>query len=195
MTPGQDPQPTDDPTRALDDFAQRLRRADEQLGRSMRALAQTEQALLHERQALAELAQQRERMQRELGERRQRLATLLRSAYMAGSQAPLKLLLAQDRIADAQRALGYYRYAQREQVRQVAGLTGALEQLAATEAEIDARTRQREALQAEQQVEFLQGVRAMEADQEIRQYREMAALRVALKEAQEVINWALEQQS
>ena len=27
MTPGQDPQPTDDPTRALDDFAQRLRRA------------------------------------------------------------------------------------------------------------------------------------------------------------------------
>ena len=131
--------------------AQRLRRADEQLGRSMRALAQTEQALLHERQALAELAQQRERMQRELGERRQRLATLLRSAYMAGSQAPLKLLLAQDRIADAQRALGYYRYAQREQVRQVAGLTGALEQLAATEAEIDARTRQREALQAEQQ--------------------------------------------
>ena len=131
--------------------AQRLRRADEQLGRSMRALAQTEQALLHERQALAELAQQRERMQRELGERRQRLATLLRSAYMAGSQAPLKLLLAQDRIADAQRALGYYRYAQREQVRRVAGLTSALEQLAATEAEIDARTRQLEALQAEQQ--------------------------------------------
>ena len=44
-------------------------------------------------------------------------------------------------------------------------------------------------------MEFLQKVRAMEADQEIRQYREMAALRVALKEAQEVINWALEQQS
>ena len=53
----------------------------------------------------------------------------------------------------------------------------------------------RRALQAEQQVEFLQEVRAMEAAMEIRQYRELAALRVALKEAQEVINWALEQQT
>ena len=53
----------------------------------------------------------------------------------------------------------------------------------------------RRAMQAEQQVEFLQEVRAREAATEIRQYREMAALRVALKEAQEVINWALEQQT
>mgnify|MGYP000320031808 CR=1 FL=1 len=53
----------------------------------------------------------------------------------------------------------------------------------------------RRALQAEQQVEFLQGVRAIEADQEMRQLRELATLRVALKEAQEVINWALEQQT
>ena len=53
----------------------------------------------------------------------------------------------------------------------------------------------RRALQAEQQVEFLQEVRAREAATEIRQYREMAALRVALKEAQEAINWALEQQT
>lgn len=44
-------------------------------------------------------------------------------------------------------------------------------------------------------MEFLQGVRASETDKEMRQYRELAALRVALKEAQEVINWALEQQT
>ena len=53
----------------------------------------------------------------------------------------------------------------------------------------------RRALQAEQQVEFLQGVRAIEADQEMRQFRELAALRVALKEAKEIIDWALEQQT
>ena len=53
----------------------------------------------------------------------------------------------------------------------------------------------RRALQAEQQVEFLQGLRAREAYDEMRQFRELAALRVALKEAQEVINWALEQQT
>ena len=132
------------------DAAQRLRRADEQLGRSARALAETEQALQDQRQALAELQQRRQAMQRDLGERRERLAALLRSAYMAGSQAPLKLLLAQDRIADAQRALGYYRYAQREQVRQVAELSTALEALATTETEIATRTAQLETLQAEQ---------------------------------------------
>ena len=53
----------------------------------------------------------------------------------------------------------------------------------------------RRALQAEQQVEFLQGFRAMEAETEMRQFRELAALRVALKEANEIINWALEQQT
>ena len=58
-----------------------------------------------------------------------------------------------------------------------------------------ARQWKRRALQAEQQVEFLQGVRASEAGKEMRQFRELAALRVALKEAQEIINWALEQQT
>lgn len=53
----------------------------------------------------------------------------------------------------------------------------------------------RRALQAEQQAAFLQEVRAMESAREMRQFREVAALRVALKEAQEVINWALEQQT
>ena len=61
--------------------------------------------------------------------------------------------------------------------------------------ELTAKQWKHRALQAEQQVEFLQGVRASEADKEMRQFRELAALRVALKEANEIINWALEQQS
>lgn len=63
------------------------------------------------------------------------------------------------------------------------------------EREPTAKQWKRRALQAEQQVEFLQGVRANETDKEMRQFRELAALRVALKEAQEAINWALEQQT
>lgn len=46
----------------------------------------------------------------------------------------------------------------------------------------------RRALQAEQQVEFLQEARALESTNEMHQFRELAALRVALKEAQEIIN-------
>ncbi len=133
------------------DAAQRLRGADEQLGRSSRELAETEAALQREGEALAALQRQRGQMQRDLGQRRERLAALLRSAYVTGAQAPLKLLLAQDRVADAQRALAYYRYAQREQVRQVGELSAALEALATTETEIQSRTAQLEALKEEQQ--------------------------------------------
>lgn len=53
----------------------------------------------------------------------------------------------------------------------------------------------RRALQAEQQVAFLQQVRAHESENELRQIRELSALRVALKEAKEIIEWALEQQT
>lgn len=53
----------------------------------------------------------------------------------------------------------------------------------------------RRALQAEQQVEFLQEVRASEAEKEMRQFRELAALRAALREAHEALVWALGQQS
>ena len=53
----------------------------------------------------------------------------------------------------------------------------------------------RRALQAEQQVAFLKEVRAMESAMEMRKFREVSALRVALKEAQEIIQWALEQQT
>lgn len=53
----------------------------------------------------------------------------------------------------------------------------------------------RRALVAEERADFVQNLRAGEAAKEISMAREIAALRVALKEAQEVINWALEQQS
>ena len=53
----------------------------------------------------------------------------------------------------------------------------------------------RRALQAEQQVAFLQQVRAHESENKLRQIRELSVLRVALKEAKEIIEWALEQQT
>ena len=53
----------------------------------------------------------------------------------------------------------------------------------------------RRALHAEQQVELLQNARAMEPAKEMRHFREIAALRVAVKEAQEALQWAMEQQT
>ena len=53
----------------------------------------------------------------------------------------------------------------------------------------------RRAMAAEERADFLQTLRAGEAAKELSMAREIAALRVAMKEIQEVITWALEQQT
>lgn len=53
----------------------------------------------------------------------------------------------------------------------------------------------RRALQAEMQVDVFQVAQVSYVEHQMRLHRELAALRVALKEAQEIINWALEQQT
>ena len=131
--------------------AQQLRRADEQLGRSVRALAETEAALQREAEALASLEGRRDVLRREQEQGRQRLAGLLRASYTLGGKAPLKLLLAHDRAADAQRALAYHRYAQREHARQVQALSASLAELATVEEGIAARRAELETLRASQQ--------------------------------------------
>ncbi|WP_454832738.1 murein hydrolase activator EnvC family protein [Pseudoxanthomonas wuyuanensis] len=136
--------------------SRRLREADEKVGKSSRALSETEAALQREQQALAELQQRREGMQQQMESQREQLAALVRAAYTLGGDAPLKVLLAQDRIADANRALAYHRYLQRDRSQRIAGLTvelSALEQveqeIAARHAELDAaRRRQREQIAA-----------------------------------------------
>src|SRR5690606_23594886 len=131
--------------------AQRLRSADEQLGRSARELAETEEALQRETRALAELEQRRDVLERQQAQGRKRLADLLRASYTLGGKAPLKLLLAQDRAADAQRALAYHRYAQHEHARQVQALSASLAELASVEQGIAARRTELEDLRASQQ--------------------------------------------
>ncbi len=53
----------------------------------------------------------------------------------------------------------------------------------------------RRALKAEQQIEFLQSIRAIEAETDMSRYRELAALRVAAKEALDALHWAMEDQT
>ncbi len=86
------------------DASKQLREADEKVGRSNRILRETETQLVRDQQTLAQLQQQRAAMSATLGTQREELARLLRAAYAQGGAAPLKALLAQDRVADANRA-------------------------------------------------------------------------------------------
>ncbi|SEM13674.1 Septal ring factor EnvC, activator of murein hydrolases AmiA and AmiB [Pseudoxanthomonas sp. GM95] len=119
--------------------SRQLRAADEQVGSSSRKLAQTQTALQKEEAALAELQAKRDTMQQHLSGERKELSQLVRAAYMTGSNAPLKVLLSQDKVADANRAMVYHRYVQGDVAHRIEALTGQLEELRALEAEIETR--------------------------------------------------------
>lgn len=132
--------------------SRQLREADEQVGRTTRSLAETEAALRREAAALEDLQRKRDAMQARQATQRAQLAGLVRAAYQRGDDAPLKVLLSQDRVADANRLLAYHRYVQRDQARRIESLNAelaALEQverdIVARQAELDAaRTKQRQ---------------------------------------------------
>lgn len=119
--------------------SRKLREADEQVGKSARVLNETEMALRREEAALAQLQQKRDDMRQRLGGERQQLTALVRASYQLGSDAPLKVLLSQDRVAEANRALAYHRYVQRDRASRISTLAGELEALDAVERDIAAR--------------------------------------------------------
>lgn len=106
-----------------------LRQADEKVGRSNRQLREIETRMAREQASLADLQRKRTALQSSMGAQRQELAQLLRAAYLQGQDAPLKLLLAQDRVADGSRMLAYYGYLQRDRTQRIAQLDAQLREL------------------------------------------------------------------
>lgn len=121
------------------DASRQLRKADEQVGGVQRALRDADASVQRDSKALQQLQAERVQGKAVLGAKRLELAGLLRAAQVAGSEAPLKAMLAQDRIADAERALTYQGYLQRGQVERMRTLTGELQRIDALEREITDR--------------------------------------------------------
>ncbi|MGH8080324.1 MAG: murein hydrolase activator EnvC family protein, partial [Lysobacter sp.] len=118
------------------DATQQLRAADEQVGHSNRALHDTETRLAREQAAMKELQSKRDALNGKLGSQRQELARLLRAAYAQGNDAPLKLLLSQDRVADSGRILTYHGYVQRDRAKRINELSAQLHELETLERQI-----------------------------------------------------------
>lgn len=140
--------------------ARQLRAADEQVAGSARALQQTEVELARQQAALKELATTRDALRTRMGAQREELRALLRASYTAGDAAPLKLLLAQDQVADASRALTYHRYLQRQRAERIAALRGELAGLESLEREIADRRQALERAREDQRAQ----VAALERD-------------------------------
>ena len=122
------------------DATRKLRQADEQVGGVQRALRSTETTLQRDTATLAQLRAERAAYMQGLDARRKQLAGLLRAAQLAGGEAPLKAMLAQDRIADAERALTYQGYLQRGRVQRIRQITAELQRIDSLEREIAQRS-------------------------------------------------------
>ncbi|PJL75788.1 peptidase M23 [Stenotrophomonas maltophilia] len=160
--------------------SQQLREADEKVARTGRALAQTEAALREQGRALAEAEQRRSTLQGNLAQQHRELAGLLRAAYQLGNHAPLKLLLSQDTAADANRALAYHRYLQRERAQRITTLTADLKELEALQAQIAERKQKLQGTQQDQK----QQAAALEADRRDRA-KTVASLEERFKDQRE----------
>lgn len=113
-----------------------LRAVDERVADSSRALHTAETELAREQAALAQLNARRDALRVQEAATRRELAALLRAAHAQGDHAPLKVMLAQDRVADTQRQLVYYRYLQRQRLQRTAALSAELAELAQMETRI-----------------------------------------------------------
>jgi len=133
--------------------SRQLREADEKVARTARVLSQTESALQEQQRAMAELQARREDLSARLARQREALAGLLRAAYRIGDNAPLKLMLSQDTVADANRLLAYHRYVQRERARQIQALTQDLDSLKQVEQQIEERRLSLDQVRQQQQVQ------------------------------------------
>jgi len=136
--------------------ADALRRADGEVSDVVRALRHSEAAIATQETELARLEGERTALQRRLSGQRAALATLVRSAYALGRHEQLKLLLAQDRIADLARVMVYHRYFQDDRLTRIHGLTDELAALAALGERVEATRDSLNATRLDQQAQLQQ---------------------------------------
>ena len=134
--------------------ARELRRSDERVAASTRELRGIDARIAREEAALAELQRKRDASEQAMSSQRGELRALLRASHAVGDAAPLKLLLAQDRVADSGRILAYHGYLQRHRSERIAALRRELAGLAELEREIDARRSALEASRDEQRAQL-----------------------------------------
>jgi len=89
---------------------QRLVEVERQLNGMHRQLRKLEQKLASAKQGLRKSERTQAGLKSEMGKQRVSVTRHVRTAYLLGSQAQIKLLLNQQRVDDVSRAMAYYRY-------------------------------------------------------------------------------------
>jgi septal ring factor EnvC (AmiA/AmiB activator) len=140
-----------------------VREVDEAIAARLAALKSVEADVQAQQQRFDALEAERAEVAGGLQRQREALAALVRAAYVQGGQAPLRLLLSQDRLSAASRALAYHRYVQRGQVRRIRDLLEELAELARVTERVALQRSELDAAMAREQ-EALAGLESQRAD-------------------------------
>lgn len=116
-----------------------VREVDQAIAAQLKTQAVLEAEVAEQRQRFEALEAERQSVAAGLDRQREALGALMRAAHVQGGHAPLRLLLSQDRLRDASRALSYHRYVQAGQVKRIRRLLDELADLARVTARVDAQ--------------------------------------------------------
>jgi len=94
-----------------------------------------------------------EKLRNGMGQQRQSVARQIRTAYLLGSQAEIKLLLNQEHVDDVSRSLAYYHYLTRARIEQIESMQARLTRQKKLEARISKQQQDLDRLKKQKQVE------------------------------------------
>ncbi|MGG6462286.1 murein hydrolase activator EnvC family protein [Solilutibacter silvestris] len=133
-----------------------LKAAQQKVGDTSRAVAKTDADIRSQQGVLDALETKRVELETHLQTQQKALAALVRQAYLAGDNAPLKVFLSQDRVAEGQRALTYYAYLQRDRSARIHSINADLAALKQTREDIVHKQGELQASRQKQQAQLLQ---------------------------------------
>lgn len=159
--------------------ARQLRQIDLKVAQSSQVLESVDAAMQGTETKLQSLQARQRQLETDLLGQKEQMAQLLRSAYRLDEGSELKLLLSQDRLADAARWLAYHRYFERQRQQEIGRLSRELQALAQVSAEV-ASEQQRLAQERQRKQQAVEAL----SEQRRQRSREVAGLEAKYKTQQ-----------
>ncbi|AUD79698.1 peptidase M23 [Kangiella profundi] len=132
------------------DTEKAIQAIDVKLSAVSKELRETQTKISNNKKELNQLQKQKTEKNILKEKQRKQLSSQLRSAYIAGQEEYIKLLLNQEDPAKVSRMLQYYRYLNQARIRDIEALQKTLEELQLVEEKINATTLQLTELEAQQ---------------------------------------------
>ncbi len=103
-----------------------LVKLERRLGTLRRDIRSVDRQLNRKERDLNKSRQLQKSLQHKMGQQKQSISAHIRTAYLLGKQAHLKLLLNQERVGDVSRSLTYYRYLTRARLERIDSMQSSL---------------------------------------------------------------------